>query len=93
MQPTLRRLDKAFGAFFRRVKKGETPGFPRFKSIEFTHGDGGKLRVDDNHRAGLYIQNVDEIKLKHHRRIPDDAKIKRVMVKCGVGEVVCLLPD
>lgn len=32
-QMTLRRLDKAFGAFFRRVRAGQTPGFPRFKSL------------------------------------------------------------
>ena len=32
-QMTLRRLDKAFAAFFRRVKAGQTPGFPRFKSL------------------------------------------------------------
>ncbi|MEV0236482.1 helix-turn-helix domain-containing protein [Nonomuraea sp. NPDC050786] len=30
-QATLRRLDKAFGAFFTRVRQGCTPGFPRFK--------------------------------------------------------------
>src|SRR5215212_4113212 len=30
-QATLRRLDKAFQAFFRRVRAGETPGHPRFK--------------------------------------------------------------
>jgi len=30
-QATLRRLDKAFAAFFRRVKAGGTPGYPRFK--------------------------------------------------------------
>ena len=29
---SLRRLDKAFKRFFARVKKGEKPGFPRFKS-------------------------------------------------------------
>lgn len=29
---TLTRLDKAFQAFFRRVKAGEKPGFPRFKN-------------------------------------------------------------
>jgi putative transposase len=28
LQQTLRRLNKAFGAFFRRVKAGQTPGFP-----------------------------------------------------------------
>jgi putative transposase len=31
---TLKRLDRAFVAFFRRTKKGETPGFPRFKSAQ-----------------------------------------------------------
>src|SRR5712692_10530180 len=31
-QDVLKRLDKAFAAFFRRVKNGETPGYPRFKS-------------------------------------------------------------
>jgi putative transposase len=30
-QATMRRLDKAFAAFFRRAKAGEKPGFPRFK--------------------------------------------------------------
>jgi putative transposase len=30
-QATLRRLDKAFANFFRRVKAGEEPGYPRFK--------------------------------------------------------------
>jgi putative transposase len=32
LQQTLRRLDLAFQAFFRRLKAGEKPGFPRFKS-------------------------------------------------------------
>lgn len=32
LQQTLRRLDLAFQAFFRRVKAGHVPGFPRFKS-------------------------------------------------------------
>lgn len=32
LQETLRRLDRAFQGFFRRVEAGQTPGFPRFKS-------------------------------------------------------------
>lgn len=32
LQQTLRKLDLAFQAFYRRVKAGQTPGFPRFKS-------------------------------------------------------------
>ena len=41
----LHRLDLAFAAFFRRLKKGETPGYPRFRTrarwdqLEFSHGD------------------------------------------------------
>lgn len=31
LQDVLKRLDKAFDNFFRRVKAGETPGYPRFK--------------------------------------------------------------
>src|SRR5450432_1716650 len=32
-QDCLKRLDKAYQAFFRRVKAGEKPGFPRFKGV------------------------------------------------------------
>ncbi len=31
LQNVLKRLDGAFDRFFERVKKGETPGYPRFK--------------------------------------------------------------
>ena len=31
-QATLRRLNKAFGGFFRRVKRGEKAGYPRFSA-------------------------------------------------------------
>lgn len=34
LQQTLRKLDLAFQAFFRRVKAGQTPGFPRFRSAK-----------------------------------------------------------
>ncbi|WP_431857272.1 RNA-guided endonuclease InsQ/TnpB family protein [Azospirillum sp.] len=53
-QVTLKRLDKAFAAFFRRVKAGQTPGFPRFKGRDRfpgfgfkTHGDGFSFRPGD----------------------------------------------
>lgn len=41
-QVAIRRLDLAFKAFFRRVKAGETPGFPRFKSKHRFSGFGFK---------------------------------------------------
>ena len=30
-QATMRRLDKAYAAFFRRLQAGQKPGYPRFK--------------------------------------------------------------
>ena len=58
-QMTLRRLDKAFSAFFRRVKSGETPGFPRFKSLSRfpgfsfkSHGDGWRFTPGKNWKHG-----------------------------------------
>ena len=38
LQETLRRLDRAFQAFFRRVKAGQSPGFPRFMRIPRSSG-------------------------------------------------------
>jgi len=95
LQQTLRRLDKAFSAFFDRLKKGEKPGFPRFKnrqrfnSLEFRHGDGCKLRLKD--RALFYVQNVGEIKVKFHRPLPHGSEIVHVIVKrSGRKWFVCL---
>jgi putative transposase len=50
LQVTAKRVDGAFDGFFRRVKTGETPGYPRFKQPHRypgwgykTHGDGWRL--------------------------------------------------
>jgi putative transposase len=89
LQHTLRRLDKALAAFFRRVKAGETPGYPRYKgkdrlkSIEYTDGDGCRLAYDiDYDRLVLYVQNVGKIKIKLHRfGLLPASKIKHVVIK------------
>jgi putative transposase len=76
LQQTLRRLDKSFKAFFRRIKAGEKPGYPRFKSTDRFNtinyaklGDGCQIKDDK-----LYIQNVGYIKVKWHRAIAGDIK-------------------
>ncbi len=52
LQDGLARLDRAFQAFFRRVKAGETPGYPRFKSANqynsFTYKQFGNGATLDN---------------------------------------------
>lgn len=45
-QITLRRLDKAFKAFFARCARGQSPGFPRFKSLARMPGIGFKGHGD-----------------------------------------------
>lgn len=52
------RLSKAFDAFFRRVKAGEKPGYPRFKSASrfdsFTSPQAGfRLAGDKLHLSKL----------------------------------------
>ncbi len=81
-QDVLRRLDKAFRAFFRRLKAGGKPGFPRFKSkdrydsLTFpSYGDGCRIRVNGK----LYLQGIGEIRVKWHRQVA--GKIKTVTVR------------
>lgn len=76
-QQVLRRLDKAFRAFFRRLKRGEKPGFPRFRAkaryhaAEFRVGDGMTLRRSG--RLGI-VGIPGEIKVKWHRDLPSEPK-------------------
>jgi putative transposase len=96
-QATLRRLDKTFQAFFRRIKNGEKPGYPRFKgrnrfdTVEFrTYGDGCKLKGDK-----VYFQHIGDVKIKLHR--PIEGEIKTVSFKREINKwyviFVCELPD
>jgi putative transposase len=85
-QATLRRLDRAFRAFFRRVKARECPGYPRFKpegrfrTLEFpSYGNGCRLKGKGDDSARLYVQHVGDVKVKLHR--PVGGKIKTVSVK------------
>jgi putative transposase len=75
-QATLRRLDKAFANFFRRVKAGEEPGYPRFKgrdrfnSVLFpSHGDGIRLKGNK-----LRVQHVGTIRVCLHREVEGNIK-------------------
>ncbi|MGW4508742.1 RNA-guided endonuclease InsQ/TnpB family protein [Streptomyces sp. NPDC004436] len=86
-QATLRRLDKAFTAFFRRVKAGEKPGYPRFRSgkrfdtVEFPK-DGDGCRWDATPHdpvTRVRLQGVGHVKVHQHR--PVVGKVKTVSVK------------
>ena len=63
LQNVLERLDKAYKAFFRRIKSREKAGFPRFKNRNsynsFTLKQTG-YTIDGRY---LYIKNVGRFKL------------------------------
>jgi len=82
----LDRLDKAFKNFFRRVKSGEKPGYPRFKGRDrydsFTFPQSG-YKIEGNE---LVLSKIGAIKLKQHREIPGDAIIKFCTIKRDVDQ-------
>ena len=78
-------VDKAFQAFFRRVKAGETPGYPRFKGREHFHsfafkqfGMGAKL---DGKRLKLF--GIGRVRVRWHRPMEGDIKTVRIVYKAG----------
>lgn len=81
---TLKRLDRAYGAFFGRVKRGEFPGFPRFKStrrfdsLQWEDRCGWKLQTE--HRR-LYLMGIGHIKANYYR--PISGEPKAITVKRG----------
>ncbi|WP_245739990.1 RNA-guided endonuclease InsQ/TnpB family protein [Nonomuraea maritima] len=87
-QATLRRLDKAFRAFFDRVKAGRTPGFPRFKgrgwfdSVEWPKdGDGCRWDSQPEHPTATYVrlQGIGHVRVHQHR--PVKGRVKTISVK------------
>jgi len=78
LQDVLLRLDKAFKAFFARVKKGEKAGYPRFKGKNrydsFTFTQSG-FDLNDNK---LRLSKIGLVKIKRHRNIA--GKIKTLTI-------------
>ncbi|NUW36872.1 transposase [Nonomuraea sp. SMC257] len=77
-QATLRRLDKAFAAFFRRVKTGHKPGYPRFKgrgrfdTVTWQKdGDGCRWDSGPHHPTMTFVrlQGIGHVRVHQHRRV------------------------
>lgn len=85
LQDVLKRLDKAFQNFFRRVKNGEKPGYPRFQGRNrydsFTYPDGAGWKLEEKH---LVLSKIGRIKIMLHR--PVEGKIKTVTIKREVDQ-------
>ncbi len=77
LQETLRKLDRAFQGFFRRLKEpSKKPGFPRFKGRErfnsFRYPDpaGWKIISQKGHNGRLKVSNLGHIKMRGMPRVP-----------------------
>lgn len=84
IQDVVRKADKSFQNFFRRVKNGEKPGYPRYKSRyrfnSFTFPQAG-FKIEDNY---LKLSRLGTIKMVQHREIIGN--IKTLTIKrdnCG----------
>jgi putative transposase len=71
----LHRLDLAFAAFFRRIRSGETPGYPRFKpasrwkQLEFPHGNRALKLLGEN-QDRLTVPGVGTMRVRKGRPVP-----------------------
>jgi putative transposase len=81
-QATLRRLNRAFAGFFRRVKAGQAPGYPRFRSahrfssIEWPKdGDGCRWQPDARR---VYLQGIGHVKVTVHCQV--EGRVKTIQV-------------
>ena len=80
LQDVCTRVDLAFRAFFRRVKAGDTPGYPRFRSRDrydsFTFPQSG-FGLLDNGR--LRISKIGNVKIRLHR--PLEGIVKTLTIR------------
>jgi putative transposase len=77
MQDAQKRVDLAFRAFFRRVKSGEEPGYPRFRGYHrydsFTYPqEKGNWRFLATGRVRL--SKIGDVKIKLHRPLAGQCK-------------------
>src|SRR5271157_2285706 len=82
LQNVQERVDLAFQGFFRRVKAGEKPGYPRFRGYgrydSFTFKQSGLKLLDQ----GVLLSKIGILKIIQHR--PIEGRIKTLTVQRDV---------
>lgn len=83
----IRRLDRAFQAFYRRCKAGEKPGYPRFRgrgrfdSLEWQAEKGGAKWDSVPHPTAtrVYLLGIGHVRVHQHR--PVKGRVKTITAK------------
>lgn len=92
LQDVILRVERAYQAFFRRMKNGEEPGYPRFQGRNrydwFTYPDGAGWKLDEHKRppdkkgmvkVNLHLSKLGTVNLHLHRDI--EGTIKTLTIK------------
>ena len=79
----LRRLDRSFKAFFRRIKTGVKPGFPRFRARD--QYDSFSVPVAPVRKNRVHIPKLGHVKFNRCRDLPDNDCVKEVQVRRSLG--------
>jgi putative transposase len=93
LRSALRRVDRAFAAFFRRCRNGEKPGHPRFRSRRrYDSFDDGRVKVKNDR---IHVPKLGHVKMNLYRPIEGtirSATIRRdatgkwwVSIQCDLG--------
>jgi putative transposase len=92
----IRRLDRAFQGFFRRVQAGEKAGHPRFKgrgwwdSIEWPAGNGARWdSVPHPAVTRVYLMGIGHVRVHQHR--PVKGRVKTIAAKREAGRWYVIL--
>ncbi len=84
VQDVLLRLARAFDNFFRRLAKGDEPGYPRFHSRNrynsFTYPQSGYSLTHDKR---VCLSKIGSIKIKLHRKIEGTTKTCTIKFEAG----------
>ncbi|MBN6052457.1 transposase [Nonomuraea sp. RK-328] len=86
-QQTLRRLDRAFAAFFRRIKAGHKAGYPRFKgrgrfdTVEWPATKNGATWDSQPHEPAtrVHLLGIGHVRVHQHRAVK--GRVKTISVK------------
>ena len=90
LQDVLLRLKKAFDGFFRRVKQGEEPGYPRLKGKgrydSFTYPQAGGFSITHDNR--VYLSKIGSLKVTFHRDLEGTPKTCTMKQESGQWYVI-----
>ena len=94
LQVTAKRVSLAVDAFLRRVKSGETAGYPRFKPLQRfagwgykTHGDGWTLIQPEGPHGKRRLSGVGEIRMRGKGRFAGTPETGEVIHKSGTWDL------